>query len=132
MKNAGERGFRKGTRKTGLSRFYYRREFREDEVVECIEMKELEPTAVEMLRQKLVKDVVMRLEAVQQAATSTPHRRVMYYDRREIEGIREKELAAVAVVVNEAALESRKEWARERSSGCRCSVAWYIERVLGL
>lgn len=50
----------------------------------------------------------------------------------EIKVIREKDLAAVAVVVGGAALKSRRRSVTEKSTECGCSVAQYIERVSGL
>lgn len=56
MEVAGAGRFPQGTKETGLERFYYRKLFCKNEVVECSVLKEQEFTAGEMLRQKAVRD----------------------------------------------------------------------------
>lgn len=70
----------RGTRKTGLDRFYRKMVFREEKLVECSLLKELELTDGMVLRRKAKIATVTWVEATQQAVIAISHRRVKYYE----------------------------------------------------
>lgn len=142
MEDAGAGRARPGTGSTGLDRFHYNRVFRGDEVMQCSVLKNRKLTAGEMLKRKAESHRVRPLDEEQQAKTARLRSKVKFYERQaascssavfsETEMIREIDLAAIAVIVERAALKSRKRSVTERTRECMCSAAQYTKKGFGL
>lgn len=124
--------FRRGARKTSAEICFQRRLLFADEEVECPVLKELEMMTGEMLRRKAVRDRLTQCDTAQKAATSSLQSTLEYYERLRMKAIKGIELAAVAIVVVEAALKSQDSSVTDWSKNSRYPVAQYVQRMLEL